>query len=234
MGGTTEHAGNFVPVDERLVSFFVSQKQECTNGVQKRECRGRSPLPGWEVKPKPFSQKQECRGLRPLPGCEVSPPISFSLAAAGSLKGIILMNVMQQDILQQLEQLQQDAQISLNQTTTTEAVKEWYSEYLSRKGRLTSILRNLGNLPAAERPMVGKVANEVKTALENALQEHQSAIAQAELEAIRRTERVDITLPGLPQNLGKLHITTRVLSDIYAIFTSIVFQIYDSPEVETD
>jgi len=42
MGGTTEHAGNFVPVDERLVSFFVSQKQEC---------RGRSPLPGSGVSP---------------------------------------------------------------------------------------------------------------------------------------------------------------------------------------
>ena len=43
MGGTTEHAGNFVPVDERRVSFFIAQKQEC---------RGRSPLPGFGVFPK--------------------------------------------------------------------------------------------------------------------------------------------------------------------------------------
>jgi hypothetical protein len=52
MGGTAEQAGNFVPVDERLVSFFVTQKQESTNGAQKQECRGRSPLPGCEEKPK--------------------------------------------------------------------------------------------------------------------------------------------------------------------------------------
>src|SRR5207248_4275920 len=114
------------------------------------------------------------------------------------------------------------------------AIREWYSEYLSRKGRLTGILRNLGNLSAEERPLVGKVANEVKAVLENALQEHQSAIARAELEAIRRTESVDITLPGRPQNLGKLHVTTRALRDIYAIFTAMGFQIYDSPEVDTD
>ena len=158
----------------------------------------------------------------------------FSLAAPGGKKGIILMNIMQQDILQQLEQLQQDAQTALTQTTTTEAIREWYSEYLSRKGRLTGILRNLGNLSAGERPLVGKVANEVKAVLENALQEHQSAIARAELEAIRRTESVDITLPGRPQNLGKLHVTTRALRDIYAIFTAMGFQIYDSPEVDTD
>src|SRR5205809_1251691 len=207
MGGTTEHAGNFVPIDERLVSFFLSQKQEC---------RGRSPLPGFGVSPK-------------------NSLFLFSLAAAGGKKGHILMNnIVQQDILQQLEQLQQDAQTALTQATTTEATREWYSEYLSRKGRLTGILRHLGNLTAEERPLVGRVANEVKAGLENALQERQTAIAQAELEAIRRAESVDVTLPGRPQNLGKLHVTTRALRDIYAIFTAMGFQIYDSPEVETD
>ncbi|HEX6108248.1 MAG TPA: phenylalanine--tRNA ligase subunit alpha, partial [Ktedonobacteraceae bacterium] len=178
MGGTTEHAGNFVPVDEHLVSFFVSLKQE----------KGRNHM----------------------------------------------SNIVQQDILQQLQQLQRDAQTALAQANTTEATREWYSEYLSRKGRLTSILRNLGSLSAEERPLVGKVANEVKAVLENALQERQAAIAQAELEAVRHAESVDVTLPGRPQNLGKLHITTRVLRDIYAIFTAMGFQIYDSPDVETD
>jgi len=54
------------------------------------------------------------------------------------------------------------------------------------------------------------------------------------LEAVRRAESVDVTLPGRPQNLGKLHITTRTLREIYAIFTAMGLQIYDSPEVETD
>src|SRR5213078_2828070 len=138
---------------------------------------------------------------------------------------IIMNNIVQQDILQQLQQLQQDAQTALTQANTTEATREWYSEYLSRKGRLTGILRNLGSLSAEERPLVGKVANEVKAALENALQERQTAIAQAELEAVRRAESVDVTLPGRSQNLGKLHITTRALRDIYAIFTAMGFQI---------
>ena len=76
----------------------------------------------------------------------------FSLAAAGGKKGHILMNnIVQQDILQQLQHLQQDAQTALTQATTTEATREWYSEYLSRKGRLTGILRHLGSLSAEER-----------------------------------------------------------------------------------
>ncbi len=145
-----------------------------------------------------------------------------------------MSNIVQQDILQQLKQLQKDAETALAHAKSAEATRNWYSEYLSRKGRLTGILRNLGSLSAAERPLVGKVANEVKAVLENALQERQAAIAQAELEAVRRAESIDVTLPGRPQNLGKLHITTRALRDIYAIFTAMGFQIYDSPEVETD
>jgi len=204
MGGTTELAGNFVPVDERLVSFFVFKSRSAEGAVL-------------------------CRGV----GCPHK--ILFILAAAGGKKGQKHMsNTVQQDILQQLQQLQQDAQTALAQANTTEATREWYTEYLGRKGRLTGLLRNLGTLSSEERPLVGKVANEVKVVLENALQERQAAIAQAALEAARRAERVDITLPGRPQNLGKLHITTRTLRDIYAIFTAMGFQIYDSPEVETD
>jgi phenylalanyl-tRNA synthetase alpha chain len=143
-------------------------------------------------------------------------------------------NIVQQDLLKQLEQLRQDASATLAQAGTSEATRAWHAEYLGRKGQLTAILRNVGSLPAEERPLVGKVANEVKDFLEGLLQERQAAIAQAELEAARRAESVDVTLPGRPQTLGKLHITTRTLREIYAIFTAMGFQIYDSPDVETD
>ncbi len=143
-------------------------------------------------------------------------------------------NIVQQDLLKQLEQLRQDAGAALAQASTSEAIRAWYAEYLGRKGQLTAILRNVGSLPAEERPLVGKVANEVKDFLEGLLQERQAAIAQVELEAARRAESVDVTLPGRPQTLGKLHITTRTLREIYAIFTAMGFQIYDSPDVETD
>lgn len=145
-----------------------------------------------------------------------------------------MTNIAQQDILQQLEQLRLEAETALAQANDAGAIRAWHSEYLGRKGRLTTILRNLGRLPAGERPLVGKVANDVKETLEKALQERQAAIEQAQLEAVRRAESVDVTLPGRPQNLGKLHPTTRTLREIYAIFATMGFQVYDSPEVETD
>jgi len=143
-------------------------------------------------------------------------------------------STVQEDILQQLEILHREAEAALAEANSSETTQAWHSEYLGRKGSLTGILRNLGTLAPEERPLVGKVANEIKVALEQALQERQAAIAQAELEAMRRAESVDVTLPGRPQTLGKLHITTRMLRDIYKIFAEMGFQVYESPEVETD
>src|SRR5215469_18493206 len=91
-------------------------------------------------------------------------------------------------IMQSLEQLRADAEAALAQAQTSEATKDWYTEFLGKKGRLTAVLRGLGSLPAEERAQMGKVANEVKTALEAALEERQAAIARAEMEAAQSAE----------------------------------------------
>src|SRR4051812_25615632 len=121
-----------------------------------------------------------------------------------------MSNLVQQSILQQLEQLQQEASAALARAGTTEETRAWHSEYLGGKGQLTGILRSLGRLDPDERPLVGKKANEVKAALATVLEERQAALALAELETARSKERVDVTLPGRLPTVGKIHPTTRV------------------------
>jgi phenylalanyl-tRNA synthetase alpha chain len=137
-------------------------------------------------------------------------------------------------ITQDLEQLRQEAEAALSRAATTEATREWHSTFLGRKGRLTTVLRSLGTLPAEERAQVGKAANEMKQALEAALEARQAALARAEMEAALSAEAMDVTLPGRPQNVGKLHPTTVTLREIYAIFGAMGFQVYNTPEVESD
>jgi phenylalanyl-tRNA synthetase alpha chain len=81
---------------------------------------------------------------------------------------------------------------------------------------------------------VGKTANEVKVALEAALQERQAAMAQAEMESALAAEGIDVTLPGRQPLVGKLHPTNQAMREIVAILSQMGFQVYDSPEVETD
>ena len=135
---------------------------------------------------------------------------------------------------QALKQVEQDGQTALAALARPEELPVWYRTYLGRKGRLTEALRGLGELPPERRPELGRIANEVKDALEQAFAARQDAIKQSALEASLASGGVDVTLPGRPVAPGHLHLTTRTLRRIREVFATMGFQVYESREVETD
>ncbi len=138
------------------------------------------------------------------------------------------------DLLQDLEDLKREAGAALAAVDRREPLATWHGEYLGRRGRLGQLMRRLAEAPAAERATLGRSANEVKRELEETYAARQEAVRQRELEAALEAERVDVTLPGRPVDLGGLHPITRVLRDVGGIFGRMGFQIFDGPEVETD
>lgn len=138
------------------------------------------------------------------------------------------------DLATQIEALRRTAEAALEQAQNREETERWFSDYLGRKGALTSILRGVGSLSPEERPLVGQLANRVKGALEASLQQRQEALTRQAMTAALSAEGIDVTLPGRPQSLGKLHPTTVTLRQINQIFGQMGFQVYDGPEVETD
>jgi phenylalanyl-tRNA synthetase alpha chain len=121
-----------------------------------------------------------------------------------------------------------------------EAAKEeadlqtWRVRHLGRSGELSQVLDGLRNLPKEERPAVGRRANEVKAALEAAYEARVEALRAAALQRSLLEERLDVTLPGRPLPLGRLHPATQTLRRILAIWAEMGFQVYQSREVETD
>jgi phenylalanyl-tRNA synthetase alpha chain len=138
------------------------------------------------------------------------------------------------DLVKKLEALQAEAEAALVGAKSSAETEAWFRDYLGRKGALTNALQGIGQLSAEERPLVGKVANQVKVALTAALESRQQEIANAEMEAALSAEGVDVTLPGRPQNVGKIHPSNAALRQINDIFMQMGFQVYDAPEVETD
>ncbi len=106
--------------------------------------------------------------------------------------------------------------------------------FLGKKGSLTSVLRGLGTLSPEERPAVGSVANEVRTAIEEALEQRRSALAAAELEARVSAEAVDVTLPGRARPVGSQHLINRITDEIIEVFIGLGYQVAEGPEVELD
>ena len=136
--------------------------------------------------------------------------------------------------LEQLTQLEMEALQALEQARTPEELDRWYHTYLGRKGALTAILRSVGSLPPEERPAVGQRANELKQRLEAAYDTRAEAVRQDQLARELEAGALDVTLPGRPLGPGHLHITTRTLRQIYAIFAEMGFQVYEARDVETD
>jgi phenylalanyl-tRNA synthetase alpha chain len=118
--------------------------------------------------------------------------------------------------------------------TDQKALDEWRVRYLGRRGALATLMGGLGQLPPEERPAVGQVANQVKRTLEAAHAQRETEIKATEAQARLAVEAVDVTLPGRPVALGRLHPTTQSLRRIYAIFAEMGFQVYDAREVELD
>jgi len=137
-------------------------------------------------------------------------------------------------LLEELAHLRTQALMALEEATELTALDAWRIHYLGRKGALTQAMRDLGKLPAAERPRLGQASNAVKTALEQAFDARVTTLKQATLATTLQRDQVDVTLPGSPVNLGRLHPSTQTLREIAAIFADMGFQIFDSRDVESD
>jgi phenylalanyl-tRNA synthetase alpha chain len=135
---------------------------------------------------------------------------------------------------QQLEAIRQTALSALAQIEDEEALQEWRRTYLGKSAPVMEMMRSMGKMPPELRPLLGKAANEVKQSLEAALEARGDAVKQAALQRALERDAVDVTLPGRRPVRGGLHPVTQTLREVLAIFGDMGFQIYQSPEVETD
>ena len=136
-------------------------------------------------------------------------------------------------MLDRLDHLLEAATGALGNSRDLVQLDQWRVKYFGKKSELTEIFTEIGKLPEKERPLAGKRANEVKIALEKAYGERAEELKRRDRDAFLQ-ERVDVTLPGRPIGMGRLHISTQTLRTIYAIFARMGFQVFEAPEVETE
>jgi phenylalanyl-tRNA synthetase alpha chain len=140
-----------------------------------------------------------------------------------------------------LAQLTQDLQTLADQTAASvasapdvAALDAIELDVLGKRGRVTDALREIGKLPAEDRPKLGAVANAVRQRLDAAITERRAILGSAELDARLAAEALDVTMPGRPIPRGSLHPSIESMAEIARIFGQFGFQVYESPEVEDD
>lgn len=134
----------------------------------------------------------------------------------------------------QLEAIRAAAKEALEGSHAAADIEQLRIKYLGKKGELTAILKQMGKLTPEERPVIGQLANEVRTFIEDAIESKvQELNEKKQLEQLK-AEKLDVTLPGKKPVLGAKHPLTIVLDEIKEIFVGMGFDIVEGPEVETD
>ncbi|MCI8303357.1 MAG: phenylalanine--tRNA ligase subunit alpha, partial [Lawsonibacter sp.] len=133
---------------------------------------------------------------------------------------------------EQLAKIKSEALAAFGAVATPAALDELRVKYLGKKGELTAVLKQMGKLSAEERPAMGALANEVRSALEAAIETASKKLEAEALEERLKAEAIDVTVPGTPVKQGHKHPMYSALDEIKDIFVGMGFTVLDGPEVE--
>ena len=136
--------------------------------------------------------------------------------------------------MQALDDLKAEATAAIESAGDSAALEKLRVEWLGKKGRVTDLLKSLGQLDADERPKVGAEINAVKQLLNEQISERKETLQQAAIEAQLASEALDVTLPGRREDLGALHPITRTIDRMAAYFGALGFEVVEGPEIEDD
>ena len=136
--------------------------------------------------------------------------------------------------MQALDDLKAEATAAIESAGDSAALEKLRVEWLGKKGRVTDLLKSLGQLDADERPKVGAEINAVKQLLNEQISERKETLQQAAIAAQLAAEALDVTLPGRREDLGALHPITRTIDRMAAYFGALGFEVVEGPEIEDD
>ncbi|RDY25599.1 phenylalanine--tRNA ligase subunit alpha [Romboutsia weinsteinii] len=134
---------------------------------------------------------------------------------------------------EKLLNLQEAALNEIKDAQSIEQLESLRVKYLGKKGEITSILKEMGKLSAEERPVIGKVANEVREALESSINSKKEELKALEQQKQLASEVIDVTMPGKVFTVGKKHPITQIIDEVTEIFMGLGFSVAEGPEVET-
>ena len=132
----------------------------------------------------------------------------------------------------QLEQIRTSTLEALKCAKDVQELENLRVKVLGKKGDLTAVLKMMGQLSAEERPVMGQMANAVRSELEQAMEIRGTELKAAALESQLLKEVVDVTIPGKPVSVGHKHPMYIALDEIKDIFVGMGFTVLDGPEVE--
>ena len=121
----------------------------------------------------------------------------------------------------------------ISESDSIDQIEQIRVSVLGKKGEITAILKGMKDLSGEERPLVGKIANEVREELEEAISQKKIQMKELEKDKRMASETIDVTMPAKKVSVGRKHPVTQVFDELKYIFMGMGFKVAEGPEIET-
>ena len=98
---------------------------------------------------------------------------------------------------EKLKAIMEEALTQINSSEQLDKLNEIKVSFLGKKGELTAVLKSMKDVAPEDRPKVGQMVNDARTAIEEKLEEKRAAFMKAAKEAKIAAETIDVTLPAV-------------------------------------
>lgn len=133
-----------------------------------------------------------------------------------------------------LQKIREEAIEKIQASENLDKLNEIKVSVLGKKGALTEVLKGMKDVAAEDRPKVGQMVNETRSAIEEKIEEMRTQLAAAAREAKLKAEVIDVTLPAKKNHVGHRHPNTIALEELERIFVGMGYEVVEGPEVEYD
>ena len=138
------------------------------------------------------------------------------------------------DLKTKLEELAESSVTAIKNSDTLDEIETLRVQLLGKKGALTDLLKMMKDLEASERPVVGKLANEIRDDLTNKITNKKEELKQQALNEQLKEETIDVTLPGRKYKKGQTHVIHQVMGEMEDLFLSMGYKIISGSEIVSD
>lgn len=134
----------------------------------------------------------------------------------------------------QLSAVQNQAAEDISSANSLDDLEKVRVKYLGKKGNLSKVLGGMGKLSAEERPKIGALANQAKTALQSQTEQRKTELQTAQIQSQLAAEMLDVTMPGVYKPQGRIHPINSIIDQITDIFVGLGYTVAQSQEIESD
>ena len=138
------------------------------------------------------------------------------------------------DVNEKIKAIKDQIEASMNDIKTSKSLQELKMKFLGKTGEISTLMKNMRDVPPEQRPSLGKLLNTFRQWTEERFEAIEKDIKQLELKAKYADEKIDVTIPGRKLPSGAIHPNTLVINELVSVFAGLGFEFFEGREIEDD